>query len=356
LRAGSLDIHIDLPQDAENNLPLDIGATVAATVSHIPPMKIRHALLLVLAAVLPAAQAQTGKWPEKPVRVIVPFPPGGTTDVVARTFAPQLAEEYGQQFIVDNRGGAGGAIGAEIAARANPDGYTIIVVTSSYAANAVLYKLPYDPIKGIAPIGMISILPFMLAVNPSVKAGNLKEFIELARAQPGALNFGSPGTGSTPHLAGELFQQMTKTKMVHVAYKGDGPALTDLLGGQIQVQIATELVLGSQIKAGKVRALAVTTARRSPAMPDLPAISELVPGYAVDGWAGMWAPAGTPKEVVSRLNQSIARILKRSDVQARLRAGGAEPAPSTPEAFAHVIAQDIATWSKVVKAGNIKVD
>jgi tripartite-type tricarboxylate transporter receptor subunit TctC len=320
-------------------------------------MKTRRALLiLALAAALPAAQAQTGKWPEKPVRVVVPFPPGGTTDVVARTFAPQLSEEYGQQFIVDNRGGAGGAIGAEIAARANPDGYTIIVVTSSYAANAVLYKLPYDPVKGIAPISMISILPFILIVHPSVKAGNLKEFIELARAKPGVLNFGSPGTGSTPHLAGELFQQMSRTKFVHVAYKGDGPALTDLLGGQIQTLLATELVLGAQIKAGKLRALAVTTAKRSPSMPDLPAIGEVVPGYSVDGWAGMWAPAGTPKEIVSRLNQSVARILKLPEVQERLRAGGAEPVPSTPEGFARAIAQDIATWSKVVKAGNIKVD
>ncbi len=317
---------------------------------------IRALLVLALAAALPAAQAQTGKWPDKPVRVIVPFPPGGTTDVVARTFAPRLAEEYGQQFVVDNRGGAGGAIGAEIAARANPDGYTIIVVTSSYAPNAALYKLPYDPVKGIAPISMISILPFILVVHPSVKAGNLKEFIELVRAQPGVLNFGSPGTGSTPHLAAELFQQMARIKMVHVAYKGDGPALTDLLGGQIQTLLATELVLGAQIKAGKLRALAVTTAQRSPAMPELPAIGEMVPGYAVDGWAGMWAPAGTPREIVARLNQSVARILKLPEVQERLRAGGAEPAHSAPEGFAQAIARDIATWSKVVKAGNIKVD
>jgi tripartite-type tricarboxylate transporter receptor subunit TctC len=324
---------------------------------HDAPMKRTRALLaLALAATLPAAQAQTGKWPEKPVRVVVPFPPGGTTDVVARTFAPRLSEEYGQQFVVDNRGGAGGAIGAEIAARANPDGYTLIVVTSSYAANAVLYKLPYDPVRGIAPISMISILPFILVVHPSVKAGNLKEFIELVRARPGTLNFGSPGTGSTPHLAGELFQQMTRTKMVHVAYKGDGPALTDLIGGQIQTMIATELVLGPQIRAGKLRALAITTAQRVPTMPDLPTIGEQVPGYAVDGWAGMWAPEGTPRQIISRLNQSVARILKLPEVQERLRAGGAEPVHSTTEEFARVIARDIATWSKVVKAGNISIN
>jgi tripartite-type tricarboxylate transporter receptor subunit TctC len=352
-----LDIPIELPHDAGNNLPFNIGLTVAPTVRHITPMKTKRALLvLAFAAALPAAHAQTGKWPDKPVRVIVPFPPGGTTDVVARTFAPRLSEEYGQQFIVDNRGGAGGAIGAEIAARTNPDGYTIIVVTSSYAPNAALYKLPYDPVKGIAPISMISILPFILVVHPSVKANNLKEFVELVRAQPGVLNIGSPGTGSTPHLASELFQQMARIKMVHVAYKGDGPALTDLIGGQIQTLLATELVLGAQIKAGKLRALAVTTAQRSPAMPDLPTIGEVVPGYAVDGWAGMWAPGGTPKEIVARLNQSVARILKLPEVQERLRAGGAEPAHSTPEGFAHAIARDIATWAKVVKDGNIKVD
>lgn len=313
-------------------------------------------LMLALAAAAASTHAQTGKWPDKPVRVIVPFPPGGTTDIVARTFAPLLAQEYGQQFVVDNRAGAGSAIGAEIAARANPDGYTIIVVTSSYAAVAVLHKLPYDPVKGIAPVSMIGMLPFLLAVNPSVRAKSVKEFIELARARPGTINAGSPGVGSTPHLAFELLQQMTHTRLLHVAYKGDAPALTDLLGGQIQAMIATAVVLGPHIAAGKVRALAITSRERSHAMPDLPAVGEAVPGYAVDGWAGMWAPAGTPKEIVSRLNQSVARILQRSDVQERLRVNGAEPRPTTPEGFAQVIAQDIATWSKVVKAGNIRIE
>ena len=296
------------------------------------------------------------KWPHKPVRVIVPFPPGGTTDVVARTFAPKLAEEYGRQFIIDNRAGAGGAIGAEIAARANPDGYTIVIVTSSYAANAVLYKPAYDAVKGIAPVSMISVLPFILAVHPAVKANTLKEFIDLARAQAGAFNFGSPGTGSTPHLAGELFQQLAKVKFTHVAYKGDGAALVDLIGGQVQLVIATELVLGAQIKAGKVKPLAVSTAKRPPTLPDLPTINELVPGYVVDGWAGMWAPAGTPRDVIARLNQSVARILRSPDVLERLRAGGGEPVHSTPDEFARIITRDIETWSRVVKTGDIKVN
>jgi tripartite-type tricarboxylate transporter receptor subunit TctC len=317
----------------------------------------RDLLLLALAAgAMPAALAQAANWPDKPVRVIVPFAAGGTTDVVARLIAAKLSEEYGQQFVIDNRAGAGGTIGAEAAVRAPPDGYTLIVVVSSYAANAVLYKVNYDAVKGIAPISMISNLPLILVVNPSVKANNLKEFIALIRAQPGALNFGSSGIGSTPHLAAELFQQLTGTRMTHIAYKGEGPALNDLLGGQIQATIGTELGLGPQIKAGKLRALAVTNAKRSPSLPDLPTIGELVPGYAVDGWAGMWAPAGTPPEIVSRLNKSIARILAAPDMQQRLRAGGAQPAPSSPKEFGRVIAQDVATWSKVVKAGNIKVE
>ena len=319
-------------------------------------MKTRRLLLLLaLAAALPAATAQPG-WPNRPVRMVVPFPPGGNTDVVARILSPRLSEEYGQQFIVDNRGGAGGTLGAELVARALPDGYTIIVVASTYASSAALYKLPYDPVKGIAPITVITTGPLVLAVNLSVKATNLKEFIELARAKPGALSFGSSGTGGVPHLATELFRQMTKTDMVHVPYKGDTPALADLLGGHIQFFISSPLAMIPQIKAGKLRGLAVTTEQRSPVMPDLPAIGELVPGYAVASWFGMWAPAGIPGEIVSRLNQSIARILKQSDVQARLRADGVEPAHSTPEEFARFIGQEIAKWSKVVKAGNIKVE
>ena len=313
-------------------------------------------LALALAAALPAAQAQTGKWPSKPVRVIVPFPAGGSTDIVARILAARLSEEFGQQFVVDNRGGAGGTIGAEIAARAEPDGYTVIVVASSYVTAAALYKLPYDPVKGIAPISMINTGALMLSVNASMKVANLKEFIELVRAKPGALNFGSPGTGSAPHLAAVLFQQMTGTSMVHVPYKGDAPAIADLLAGQINVMLLSGPALFPQIKAGRLRALAVITEQRSPAMPDLPAISELVPGYSQTAWNGMWAPAGTPREIISRLNQALGRILKQPEVQERLRAVGREPAHTTPEEFGRVIARDVAKWSKVVKAGNIKVD
>ena len=315
-----------------------------------------HAVLLALVAALPAAHAQTGKWPDKPVRTIVPMAAGGNGDTIARLIAARLSEEFGQQFIIDNRPGAGGSVGALIVVRANPDGYTLIVMSSSYAANAALYKLSYDPIRDIAPVGLVGIIPFILAVNPSVKVMNLKDFIELARAKPRALNVGSPGTGSTPHLAVALFQQMTKTDMLHVPYKSEPIAIADLLSGQIQAIAATGLVLGPHIKEGKLRALAVTTEQRSPAMPDLPAISELVPGYSADGWAGMWAPAETSKEIVARLNQALARILKQPDVQERLRAVGMEPAHTTPQEFARFIAQEIAKWLKVVKVGNIKID
>ena len=320
-------------------------------------MKSRRALLLLaFTAALPAAQAQTAKWPEKPVRMVVPFPAGGSTDIVARVLAARLSEEFGQQFVVDNRGGAGGSIGAEIAARANPDGYTIIVLASSYATAAALYKLPYDPVKGIAPISMINTGPLIFSVHASMKAANLKEFMDLLRAKPGALNFGSPGTGSAPHLAAALFQQMSGTSMTHIPYKGDAPAIADLLAGQIHVMLLSGPALIPQIKAGRLRALAVTTEQRWPSLPDLPAISELVPGYYHNAWNGMWAPAGTPREIISRLNQALGRILKLPEVLERLRADGREPAHTTPEEYGRVIARDIAKWSKVVKTGNIKVD
>ena len=312
--------------------------------------------LLMLVAIPTAAHAQPGQWPTKTVRVIVPLAPGGGNDIVARLFAARLTSEFGQQFIVDNRSGAGGTIGAEIAARANPDGYTLITVPASYAANAALYKLPYDPVKGIAPISLIATGPLILTVHPSVPAASLKEFIALARARPGSITFGSSGSGSFSHLTAELFRQMSLTDMVHVPYKSAGPALVDLLGGQIQMFFGSGPSTGGHIRAGRLRGLGVTTAKRSPALPDLPAIGELLPGYASDFWFGMWAPAGTPREIISRVNQALVRILKQPEVLERLKTDGVTPVGSTPEEFARAIARDIPMWSKVVKAGNIKVD
>jgi len=312
------------------------------------------AMLLALGA--PTGWAQAEKWPTKPVRMIVPLAPGGGTDIIARRFAAQLTAEIGQQFIVDNRSGAGGTIGAEIAARANPDGYTIVTVPASYAANAALYKLPYDPVKGIAPISLMTTGPLILTVHPSVPANSLNEFIALARARPGTINFGSSGNGSFSHLTAELFRQLSKTNLVHVPYKSAGPALVDLLGGQIQMFFGSGPSTGGHIRAGRLRGLAVTTAKRSAALPDLPAIGEILPGYESDFWFGMWAPAGTPKAVVSTLNHAIGRILKQPDVLERLRTDSLEAVGSTPEAFARTIARDIATWKKVVKAGNVTVN
>jgi tripartite-type tricarboxylate transporter receptor subunit TctC len=304
----------------------------------------------------PAAAAQAGKWPDKTVRMIVPLAPGGGTDIVARMFATRLSAEFGQQFIVDNRSGAGGTIGAEIASRASPDGYTLITVPASYAANAALYKLPYDPVKGIAPVTMMTTGPLILTVHPSVPATSLKEFIALARAKPGSITFGSSGLGSFSHLTAELFRQMSQTDMVHVPYKSAGPVLVDLLGGQIQMFFGSGPSSGGHIRAGRLRGLAVTTEKRSPALPDLPAIGELLPGYASDFWFGMWAPAGTPPEIVGQLNRALVRILKQPEVQERLRTDGMEAVGSSPAAFARIIERDIATWKRVVQSGNIKVE
>ena len=313
-------------------------------------------ILLALAAALPGAYAQSGKWPDRPVRMVVPFAPGGGTDIVARLISARLSEQFGQQFVVDNRGGAGGIIGTEIAAKAAPDGYTLCTVSASYSANPALYKLSYEPVKGITPISLLAAGPLIMVVHPSVKAHSLQEFLALARAKPEAINFGSSGTGSSIHLAFELFRQLTQIPVQHIPYKGTGPALTDLLGGQIQLMFSSAPAAIPQIKAGKLRALAVTTEKRARSMPELPAIGEQVAGFQYSSWYGMWATAGTPQDTIGRLNRALAQILVRPELQERLRADGVEPAHSTPEEFALRLDREIATWIKVVKAGNIKVE
>jgi len=314
-------------------------------------------LLLALAATPGVAQQQASKWPEKPVRIIVPLAPGGSVDVVARLVAGKLGESYGQQFVVDNRTGAGGTIGAAIVARANPDGYTVLMMSPGYSGSAALYpKLPYDPVKDIAAVGMIAAGPMFLAAHPSVKASHIKDFIELLRASPVALKYGSGGVGTSTHLATELLRQMTKTDAVHVPYKGIGAAISDLLGGQIQFYIAPGVALLPHANAGRLKLLAITGEQRSPEFPDLPTVSEVVPGYAAGFWYGFGVPAGTPRHVIAQLNHELARVVTLPDVVKRLRVDDLRPAPTTPEGFARVIAQEIATWSRVVKAGNIKVE
>lgn len=309
-----------------------------------------------IAATAFAAHAQSGAWPTKPVRVVVPFAAGGSTDIIARVLTARLTQEFGQQFIVDNRGGAGGSTGAEIVVRANPDGYTLIIVATSYATNAALYKLAYDPVKNVAPVGLLHSGPFLLGVNNNIPAASTREFIEVLRAKPGTVNFGSSGIGGATHLATELFKQMTQTQATHVPYKGDAPAIADLIGGQVQFILSSVPGMIQHVRGGRLRALAVTTAQRWPELPELPAIAETVPGYEHTSWNGMWAPAGTPKAILNRLNVSLERLLKLPDVQERLRADGRAPAHTSPEEFARIIARDIAKWTQVVKAGNIKVN
>ncbi|HYC44421.1 MAG TPA: tripartite tricarboxylate transporter substrate binding protein [Burkholderiales bacterium] len=314
------------------------------------------AALLASGAALPVAHAQTDRWPERPVRVVVPFAPGGATDIVARLIGPRMSEEFGQAFVVDNRAGAGGSIGVEIVVRANPDGHTILVGASSYSSNAALYKLSFDPLKDIAPVTLITRGIFIMTVHPSVKATNIKELIALARAKPNSISFGSSGVGGVPHLATELFKQMTGVQMLHVPFKGDGPAVPALLAGEIQLYAGGPIVVGPHIAAGKLRPLAVTSAQRSPALPDLPAVSETVPGYEGLTWFGLWVPKGTSKAIVSRLNQAVGRALKHPQVLTRLKENGMEPGYGTPEEFQTFVAGEIAKWTKVVKAGNIRVE
>jgi tripartite-type tricarboxylate transporter receptor subunit TctC len=318
--------------------------------------EVKIGLWVVMALCGFAVNAQTAKWPQRPVRMIVPFPAGGSTDIIARLVAPHFTEEFGQQFVVDNRGGAGGTIGSEIAAKAMPDGYTVAVIPSSYAGAAALYPLSFDPVKGIAPISMIGLGSFILGVHPSVKAGNFKEFIDLVKAQPGKLNFASPGTGSTPHLSSELLKQMGGLNFLHVPYKGDTPALTELLAGQMHIMIASGPVFMPHIKAGRVRPIAVTANKRYFILPDLPSIAETYPGFHATGWNGMIAPAGTPREIVNRLNRSIAVFLKRPDIQERLRNDGREGIAMTPDETAQMLASEIATWRKVVQVAQIKLN
>lgn len=311
---------------------------------------------VVLATAAPAVLPQAGKWPERPVRVVAASPPGSPSDIISRLVGAKLAEEFGQPFITDNRGGAGGTIAGGIIARANADGYTIGVVSGSYSATPALQKLPYDPVKSITPVAMIADGPMVLVAQPGLKASNLKEAIELARAKPKALAIASTGAGSIAHLAIEFMQQTTKTSVVHVPFAGAFLAVGAVLGGEVQLAFVSPGPAIPHIKAGKLRGLAVTSEQRWPVMPDLPAMAETLPGFSASVWFGMLAPAGTPRAVVAPLNEAIARVLKHPDLQERLRVIGLEPTHSTPEAFGRIIVRDIATWSKVVKAGNVKLE
>ena len=317
----------------------------------------RFALACLVAILAPVAvAASTARWPTKPVRLIVPFSPGGGTDIIARTLGQKLSETFGQQFIVDNRPGGGGTIGAETTVRAAPDGYTMCLVSASYAANPALYRLPYDPVNGIAPISLLAVGPLIVVASPSLKANDLKELIALARAKPDSITYGSTGVGSLAHLVGALLDQRTGVRMVHVPYKGAGPGLTDLLAGNINLGYYTAVAVLPHVKSGKLRALGLTTEKRVDAFPGVPAIGEVVPGFAAEHWYGMWGTPGTPPEIIARVNQAVGKMLQTPDLRDRIVADGFVPAHSTPEEYRKRIARDVARWIEVVKRGNIKVD
>jgi tripartite-type tricarboxylate transporter receptor subunit TctC len=320
---------------------------------------ISAAVLAALSAPLAYAQGVATNYPDKPLRLVVPFPPGGGNDILARTLGQRLTEVVSQQVVVDNRGGAGGALGATIAAQANPDGYTLFLGSVGNLAQnpALKANLPYDPVRDFAPASLVAVSSFMLAVNPSVPAKSVQELIALAKASPGKLNYASAGTGSSLHMAGELFKYATATDMVHVPYKGTGPAMVDLVSGRVQLVFSTMPPVLPHVKTGKLRALGVTTAKRAVAAPDVPTIAESgVKGFDVSNWQGVLAPAKTPAPIVRKLNQDILKALAQPGMTEALAKQGLEPAGGKPEAFAALIKSEIAKYTKVVKAAKIVVD
>lgn len=320
--------------------------------------KVQRAIWFVLTTItaLACASALAQSYPAKAIRLLVGFPPGGSTDIVARIVGQKLGETLGTQVLIDNRPGAGGNLALQAAARAAPDGYTLVMGhLGTLAVNPALYtKLPYDPIRDFMPISLVASVPSMLVVHPSVPARSVKELIALAKARPGELNYGSSGAGGTPHLAVEYFKMMAGVDIVQVPYKGAGPMTTDLISGQISMTITGIPALLPNVKAGRLRALAVSTSKRLAVAPDLPTIAEAaLPGYEATTWYGLLAPAGTPRELIARLNEAILRSVKQPEVAARLAGEGAEAVFSTPEEFAAHIKSEMARWEKVIRRAGI---
>jgi len=321
-----------------------------------PPARM---LCITLIASLPVAAAhaaeKTGKYPTKSVRMIVPFAPGGGTDIVARHIAQKMSDTLGQSVVVDNRPGAGGTVGTETAVRSNPDGYTLINVSGSYATNAAVYKLAYDPVNDIQPISIFGESAFIVVVHPSVAAKSIPELVSLAKAKPGVLNYGSTGAGGITHLGSELFDLLAGTRMTHVPYKGTGPSLTSLLGNQIQVMFAAMPAAINHVKQNRLRGLAVTSDRPAPALPGVPTVNEFVKGYEVVLWWGVFGPKGLPKDIVSTWNNGIDQILKGKDMQERMASEGIDPMGGPPERFRAAIKRDVEKWQKVVRQAKISI-
>lgn len=324
-------------------------------------MRIRRFLLGLLTGMmcLGTALAQSAQsYPSKPIRFIVPYAPGGSTSHVARLVATKLTESWGQPVLVDNRGGANTVIGTEALARSAPDGYTIGLTTSSLATLPhLIASLPFDPVKDLAPVAPLIATQLVLVLHPSVPANNLKEFIALAKARPNQLNFAAVGTGSSTHLAGEVFKSVTGVKMQHVAYKGTAPALTDLIGGQVQLNFDTPVTSVPHIRSGKLKAIAITGKNRLASLPDLPTFAEAgLPEYDFQIWFGVIAPAGTPKDIISKLSTEIARILALPDVKESLALQGLDPFNLSPDQFGALIKADLDKYGKVIKAAGIKIE
>jgi tripartite-type tricarboxylate transporter receptor subunit TctC len=317
-------------------------------------IRIRHALAIAAACLL-AVPAFAQNWPARPVRIIVPFPPGGGVDFVARLLAQGLSEQLGSGFVVDNRPGAAGMVGSEAAARSAPDGYTLLITPPEVAIDpSIRAKLPYDPLKDFAAISQLTSGQFMLAASPNVPVKTVNELIALAKAKPGQLNYGHSGTGSINHLKGELLQNMTGIRWENVPFKGAGPAIGAVMSGDIQFVFASVTGLVSLAKAGKVRAIAVSGSKRFSELPDVPTIGESVPGYEVTGWYGFFAPAGTPPEIVRRLQAEAAKALTTPEARDKLVRSGNEPVVSSPDEFNAFLRAEIAKWAKVIQSSGLK--
>ena len=319
------------------------------------PLSIAASCVLI-AGLSESALAQS--YPSRPVRLVVPYAPGGSTDIIGRTVAQKLGEAWSQSVVVDNKPGGATVIATDLVAKSPPDGYTLLVAPASLTINpGLLPKLPYDSIADFAPITLINTTPLILVLNPGVAAQSLKELIALAKSKPGQLNYGSSGSGGSNHLAGELFNAMAGTKMVHIPYKGNSPALTDLLGGRVDLIFNGATSVLPLITSGKLRALAVTSIRRASFLPDLPTVDELgLAGFQAAAWNGLVAPARTPREIITRVNADVVKLLNSPELKERLKADGSDPVGNSPDQFAAFIRDETAKWSKIIKQANVKAE